>query len=100
MKTELKPNIFIEGFNEKDLQVLCGMEVEDSGHVLLYEGKTSEIPEELAKEYVEYYIQRCKHKNYNPDKLLEGIKLNGFNYATQSIQSACQQEFCIIYKTY
>ena len=65
----------------------------------MYAGKTSEVPEELAKGCVEYFIQRCKYKNYNPDKLIEGIKLNGFNYPLQSIESACESEYCIIYKT-
>lgn len=100
MGTNLKGNIWVEGFdtneevyNFKDTICFVGEELP-----YLYIGKTSEITEELAKECVEYYIQRCKYKNYNSDKLIEGIKLNGFNYSIQSIISACDKKYCIIYK--
>lgn len=103
-KIEFKPGIFIEGFDEKDLQVLCGIEAEDSGYNLLYEGKTSEIPEEITRsvcelqdvfntpEYINQNIDR--YKNY------EVTKYTWYDCtAKESIQSACQNEFCIIYKT-
>lgn len=101
MKTQLKKGIWLEGFDTMqsidycellDAMSLCGIKS------YIYKGKTFRIPEELAKECVEYYIERCKYKNYNPDKLIDGIRLNGFNYATLAIQSACPQEYCIIYK--
>lgn len=92
-KTEFKPGIFIEGFNEKDLQVLCGMEVEDSGHILLYEGKTSEIPEELARGIM---FNPWDMRNGYPDFYNKGFYLKS---AKESIQSACSQKYCIIYKT-
>lgn len=109
MKVNLKDNIWIEGF---DTEKLCTNEfwhIIESNELsvkygsgkrmnILYKGKTQEIPEETAKECVEYFIQRCKYKNYNPDRLIDGIKLMGFNYAQQSILSACDKSYCIIYK--
>jgi len=99
MKTNLKDNIWIEGFDDR-YECAC---MAYNGFPLLYEGKTSEIPEELAKECVSKMIS-------NNPPLDQEIKFRGkyYNYssisnycktATESIQSACNKEFCIIYKT-
>lgn len=97
MKTNLKDNIWIEGFDL--IEELQNTEGYKNLIPVIFVGKTSEIPEEIAKECIEYFIQRCKYRNYNPDKLIDGIKLMGFNYSKQSIQSACDKPYCIIYKS-
>jgi hypothetical protein len=68
MKIELKPNIFIEGFDTEYQyrQRLYGNSGISNSIELLYQGKTSKMIEKLTEE---------------------------------SIQSACNQEYCIIYKT-
>jgi hypothetical protein len=72
---------------------------------ILYEGKTSEIPEELAKELVDtiphiFYGMRITDTSGN-NVLFKNYKINKFvkRSGKRSIQSACNQEFCIIYKT-
>lgn len=110
IRIELKPNTILEGFADKrefDMKLYYltfnAPSPYREGKVIpiLYEGKTSDISEDIAQKCAEYYIQRCKYKNYNSDsvlgKLINGIKLNGFNYASESIKSACSQEYCIIY---
>lgn len=106
IRIELKPNTILEGFADKrefDMKLYYltfnAPSPYREGKVIpiLYEGKTSDISEDIAQKCAEYYIQRCEYKNYNPDKLIDGIKLNGFNYATDSIKSSCLYEFCIIY---
>ena len=94
MKTQLKDGIWIEGLDsdtylaEEKLRFGC--------NIILYSGKTSEIPEELAEECV---------RNYNIDGLYENYKMSSqygeymHKSAKESIQSACSQEYCIIYKT-
>ena len=61
---------------------------------LIYSGKASEISEEIAEEFVEW------------SEFDKGIK-QYYNYiddyyphrtAKESIQSACDKEYCIIYK--
>lgn len=100
-KTELKPGIFIEGFDDIALwnQKICYLgQVSEKDIELLYSGKTSEIPEELAS-------QCCKYQNsYEGEPFYKeygDITWATYPYITakESIQSACQNEFCIIYKT-
>ena len=107
----LKDNIWIEGFDTnyevysfKDTICFFG---EATPHI--YIGKTSEIPEELAKECV-IQFGLCKgtqlddgiillgdvyfgFKNYKP-----GFGVVDFETPKESIQSACDKEYCIIYK--
>ena len=101
-KVNLKDNIWIEGFDTLDWL---------NAHIfpfeyfeILYKGKTSEIPEEIIRsvcelqdvfntpEYINQDIDR--YKNY---------KVTEYTWydctAKESIQSACSDEFCIIYKT-
>ena len=98
----LKNNIWIEGFN-----LIPGEAIDDIRKKLInliYSGKTSEIPEELAKECVETIPHifngilitdnignNVLFKNY---RTLEFTKRSG----NRSIQSACDKEYCIIYK--
>ena len=93
-KVNLKDNIWIEGFDTnyevysfKDTICFFG---EATPHI--YIGKTSEIPEELAKECVAKTRLR-NFKNYKT------FRFCGSPFtAKESIQSACSDEFCIIYK--
>ena len=107
MKVNLKDNIWIEGFDTLDWL---------NAHIfpleyfeILYKGKTSEIPEELVEECVIQFCL-CKgtplddgsilqediyfgFKNYKP-----GFGVVDFETPKESIQSACDKEYCIIYK--
>lgn len=68
MKVNLKDNIWIEGFDNISTwnTKLCYFgQVSEKQIEVIWRGKTSEIPEEIAKE---------------------------------SIQSACDKHYCIIYK--
>lgn len=107
-KIELKNKTFIEGFDDIALwnQKICYLgQVSEKDIELLYSGKTSEIPEELAKECVNtiphyFYGMRIVDTDGN-DVLFKNYKINKFvkRSGKRSIQSACPNEFCIIYKT-
>lgn len=85
----LKDNIWIEGF--------CNIEKYDemivSLSAILYHGKTSDIPEEIANGCVD-----CFKNEYYLDYSSEIKYLYEFKTAKESIQSACSQEYCIIFK--
>lgn len=88
-KLNLKDNIWIEGFTREELFDLSKEDwrniVDDvSVDKMLYSGKTSEIPEELAKQIFDWGY--------------DDLELH-FESLDESIQSACDKEFCIIYKT-
>lgn len=99
-KIELKPEIFIEGFDKEweYRQRLYGNKGISNSIELLYQGRTNKIHEELAS-------QCCKYQNSYEGKPFYK-EYGGITWATyphekakESIQSACQNEFCIIYKT-
>ena len=98
MKTNLKENIWIEGFDECVLGTQFKLKDGIIPTNAIYFGKTSEIPEELAS-------QCCKYQNsYEGEPFYKeygDITWATYPYETakESIQSACQNEFCIIYKT-
>jgi hypothetical protein len=98
MKTELKTNIFIKGFDTEEAfrNKLYGTKGIRRSIELIYQGKTDEIPEELAKEI-------C----YKRPHVNTYLKYNGsghFFTAKESIQSAVTETtghvypFIIIYK--
>ena len=104
-KIELKLGIFIEGFDEEYQyrQRLYGNTGISNSVKLLYQGKTSEIPEEITRsvcelqdvfntpEYINQNIDR--YKNY------EVTKYTWYDCTVkESIKSACPQKYCIIYK--
>jgi hypothetical protein len=113
-RIELKPNIILEGFDDKrefDMKLhyltFNASSPHREGKVIpvLYEGKTSEMSEELAKELVDtiphiFYGKRIVDTNGN-DVLFKNYKINKFvkRSGKRSIQSACPNEFCVIYKT-
>lgn len=90
MKTNLKDNIWIEGFD-------------DAGKVrktfayqnlvpIIFVGKTSEIPEEIARECVgRGYIMLVNYYKSHDGKTV--CSPNEF------ILSACDKPYCVIYKT-
>jgi len=90
-KVNLKDNIWIEGFDDRH-ECAC---MAYNGFPLLYEGKTSKIPEELAKECVEW-----SEFDNNVIKYYDYVKEYWPHLtAKEAIQSACPEEYCIIYKT-
>ena len=95
----LKDNIWIKGFYKEidiayyELAEAIGGGMKD----FIYKGKTSDIPEEIAKECVKhigslgegyggYFDHNSKDWMYH------------LNTSKESIQSACNQEYCIIFK--
>ena len=96
MKTQLKDNIFIEGFdsNEELYNFKNNLCIVGEPLPYIWLGKTSEIPEEIAKECVNKVIddhgRMDGYENYNSPIILNAPK--------ESIQSACNQTYCIIYK--
>lgn len=106
MKTNLKDNIWIEGFDDKIKFVAghCFYNDNDQLFDVIYFGGTSEIPKEIAREVCE--LQQV----FNDPKYIEqdidryrNYRLTNYIWfdctAKQSIMSACSQEYCIIYKT-
>ena len=92
-----KDNIWIGGFDtieakNDELRYLCHVS-ENMLSELIYAGKTSDISEEIAKECVDWHEFDSDHKLY--------YNYDGTNWkytAKESIQSACNQEYCIIFK--
>lgn len=107
MKTNLKENIWIEGFDTQmsnnDLDRYDFIYL--SENTVLYRGKTSEIPEELAKELVDtipHVLFGVKIVDTHGNAVLfKNYKINKFTKRSgkRSIQSACPFDYCIIYKT-
>ena len=111
MKTNLKDNILIVGFNS--IKYPDGISSEHmwwdgcddlTNYVLLYSGKTSEISEVLAKKCVKKSLpnfntylnyDQKRGKNNTP---FDKTELMWFKTAKESIQSACKDEYCLIYK--
>ncbi len=97
MKTNLKENIWIEGFDDN---FGLGYRAKNATYFkeCLYYGKTSEIPEEIAKRHIkndgdslgEWFKDYSSSIDNNPPYSKETAK--------ESIQSACDKEYCIIYK--
>jgi hypothetical protein len=93
----IKDNIWIEGFDtieEMSNKLSHLIIIDNIMSELIYSGKTSEIPEELAKECVVSLNNTCIYVNYKLSTRLVGY----FNDVIKSIQSACDQEYCIIFK--
>ena len=97
-KVCLKQDIFIEGFDSNQRLISNQYLLANNIKLVLYSGKTSEIPEELARECISFIDnpmdngRNIPFKNYSHNFL-------GVTTDKESIQSACSQEFCIIYKT-
>lgn len=111
MRTELKEGIFIEGFGiYRDWGTRMDVvDFDELRYELLYAGETSNIPEEVAKDCV---IQNGLAKGtvlddgktldkditFGYKQYREGFGVYEYETAKQSIQSACDKQFCIIYK--
>ncbi len=114
--TNLKDNIWIEGFDsEEELNYHSfGFSVLENDDNIIYKGKTSEIPEEVAKECVAKIHVELAPSPYNDwcggfDYAYVDYKNIGeyagwqgdagcYRKATESIQSACDKPYCTIYK--
>ena len=106
-KVNLKENIWIEGFTNEELCEFTSKSWKDfrfSLDEVLYSGKTSEIPEKLAREYVKttpnLYEGMIVLDNHGNNVLFYNYKINDYvkRSGVRSIKSACSEEYCIIYK--
>ena len=96
MKIQLKDNIVIEGFDVGQKSLLYDRILQLRGRQnVIYDGKTSEIPEEIAKECALNWRTDGLYNNYKISSQYEEYM---FKTARESIQSACNQIYCIIYK--
>lgn len=107
-KVNLKNNIWIEGFEddfkryERTIELFKESKIQDpwkQDEYILYKGKTSEISEELAKRIIPFMFwdkksdkDRPRFKTYKPTV----VSYEFLDYK-ESIQSACPEEYCIIY---
>lgn len=98
MKTELKPNIFIEGFDSESefRRRMYGRKGISFSVDLIYQGKTSDVPEEIAEKYTGKHLDSF-WKDYSEP--IHNIDYLWVETAKESIESACKQEWCVIYKT-
>lgn len=95
MKTKLCRPVLIDS---KETKIGLKIFKEFDGS-LSYSGKTSEIPEELAKKYVRlltpgHIISLWQNYKYSIPQQVCFTKCS----AKESIQSACPEEYCIIYE--
>jgi hypothetical protein len=101
MKTNLKDDIWIQGFDKEGFvlgAILKTINKLGAGNVL-YLGKTSEVSEELANEVLKideelsYWddIRDIVYINYQGNTSTSCFKT--------AIKSACNNMYCIIYKT-
>lgn len=113
MRTELKEGIFTEGFEREADLGYCYFNFAANKSFdlsnIIFQGKTEDIPEEVIKDCV---IQNGltkgtvlddgkvldKDVSFGYKQYKEGFGVYEFETAKQSIQSACDKQFCIIYK--
>jgi hypothetical protein len=95
----LKGNLFIAGFDTNEELELASFEINDA---IVYEGETSEISEELASNLCSFmfwdeqsYHERRRFYNYGKRSVVSYPFLTG----KESIESACKQKYCLIYRT-
>lgn len=101
-KVILKENIWIEGFVSELSAVSTGSSMwfgkgmED----LIYAGKTKDIPTDVANESVHaYYLGSNFVGDYEHCEFgIENVK-KMFHTSKEAIESVCNDEFCLIYKT-
>lgn len=100
MTINLKDNIWIEGFDEIASGYILQDKIITICDNIIYSVKTSEIPEELAKECVKlltpkHAISLYQNYKYKLPQLVSFTRTT----ARESIKTACYKEYCIIYKT-
>ena len=97
--TNTKDNIWIEGFDNNQTAFAAFEELAGLPNETIYAGKTSDIPEEIAKECVEVTATGL-FKNYIwSDEKVQDYGMQPISTtAKESIQSACNREYCIIFK--
>lgn len=106
MKTELKDGIWIEGFNSEHefRRLLYGRRGISFSIDLIYQGKTSEIPEDVAKKCVKtaplIFDGYDLVDNCGNNVVFKNYETGGFGKRSgiRSIQSACKEPYCIVYK--
>ncbi len=107
----LKDNIWIEGFDsfiahEEAIVYFLRISENDNPEIV-YSGKTSDIPEEIAKECVLKMmcvnaedLVHAMYRRYHAGNMEVQSLTHQYSCvsAKESIQSACNQEYCIIFK--
>lgn len=97
-ETKLKDATYIEGFDTEweYRQYLYGVGGVNRQLDIIYQGKTSEISEDLAKTCVKFSGSSVKDYalSREPHPQVYDNKFTG----KESIQTACSQDYCIIFK--
>lgn len=95
MKINLKEDIWIVGFDDSAKRYDFLLSIGGRKNTI-YDGKTSEIPEEIA--------EKCVYSLFGNKESCRDYSKSGVGYesypftAKESIQSACDKKWCIIYK--
>lgn len=98
MKIQLKDKIWLISY-----KTLCGLSIGEDVVLdkfdLIYSGRVSEISEEIAEKCADYNYFASMYLLYDSpseDGILADYRAMT---AKRSIQSACKDEYCLIYKT-
>lgn len=98
MKTNLKENIWIEGFDtEKHKDSILDTWYKENE--LLWHGKTFEIPEKLANEVLKIDEELSYWDDVRDIVYIDYQGHTSTSCFRTAIQSACDKPYCIIYKT-
>ena len=102
----LKGNIWILGFDtESDYRRhLYGRRGISNKIEVLLQGKTTDIPENIACLYVKHTFLKFifkRYENYNEQDWIvkNQIKNQPYKTAKESILSSCSKPYCVIFKT-
>lgn len=96
-KINLKDNIWIEGSDVSPFTLSDNFPILQASRSIIFGGKTSNIKEKLARKIVSYHFSNECNIYYKDYSKLENI-LAFHLTAKDSLLSACNKKYCIIYK--
>lgn len=105
--TLLSPNIIIEGFDTEP--IMWDLPTHINIDNIIWHGKTNQIPNDVAEKYVKKEnkmwlsveslpIEFIMYGNYHPGLMKDYNTHCWCKTPLESIQSACENKYCIIYK--
>lgn len=104
MRINLKDNIWIEGFDEFTFAYEKYNDLVELPNGTIYGGKTKNIPYSVAENCVKSYIvdkgsdseRTSGYFDYNRNEKSKWVA--SYDSPIDSIKSACDYEYCLIYK--